>query len=56
MTSNGGMTIPKSFGGSSRKTKQMNAAKKTSRKTKIALKYTARIENHGYKKVALILC
>ena len=51
------MTIPESFGGSSRKPKQMNAAeKKTPRKTKIALKYTARTENHGHKKVALIPC
>ena len=30
--------------------------KKTPRKTKIALKYTARTENHGHKKVALIPC
>ena len=36
------------------KPKKMNAVKKTPRKTKIALKYTARIENHGHKKVALI--
>ena len=50
------MTIPESFDGSSRKPKKMNVAKKTSRKTKIALKYTARIENHGHKKVALISC
>ena len=50
------MTIPKSFDGSSRKPKKMNVAKKTSRNTKIALKYTARIENHGHKKVALIPC
>ena len=56
MTSNGGLTIPKNFDGSSRKPKKMNAAKKTPRKTKIALKYTARTENHGYKKVALIPC
>ena len=56
-TSNGGMTISESFGGSSRKPKQMNAAKKkTPRKTKIALKYTVRTENHGHKKVALIPC
>ena len=48
------MTIPKSFNGNSRKPKQMNAAKITPRKTKIALKYTARTENHGHKKVALI--
>ena len=50
------MTIPKSFNGNSRKPKQMNAAKITPRKTKIALKYTARTENHGHKKVALIPC
>ena len=51
------MTIPKSFSGSSRKPKKMNAAKKkTPRKTKIALKYTVRIENHGHRKVALIPC
>ena len=49
------MTIPESFDGSSRKPKKMNAAKKTPRKTKIALKYTARTKNHGHKKVALIL-
>ena len=49
------MTIPESFGGSSRKPNQMNAAKKkTPRKTKIALKYTAKTENHDHKKVALI--
>ena len=30
--------------------------KKTPRKTKIALKYTARTENHGHKKVTLIPC
>ena len=41
------MTIPESFDGSSRKPKKMNAAKKTPRKTKIALKYTARTENHA---------
>ena len=34
----------------------MNAAKKILKKTKIALKYTARTENHGHKKVAPILC
>ena len=56
MTSNGNMTISESFNDSSRKPKKMNAAKKTLRKTKIALKYTARIENHGHKKVALISC
>ena len=50
------MTIPESFDGSSRKPKKMDAAKKTPRKTKIALKYTVRTENHGYKKVALIPC
>ena len=48
------MTIPKSFDGSSRKPKKMNAVKKTLRKTKIALKYTVRTQNHGHKKVALI--
>ena len=32
----------------------MNAAKKTPKKTKIALKYTVRTENYGHKKVALI--
>ena len=42
-----GMTILKSFDDSSRKLKKMNAAKKTLRKTKIALKYTVGIENHG---------
>ena len=50
------MTIPKSFDGSSRKLKKMNAMKKTPRKTKIALKYTVRTENHGRRKVALIPC
>ena len=50
------MIISKSFNGSSRKPKQMNAAKKIPKKTKIALKYTTRTENHGYKKVALIPC
>ena len=49
------MTIPKSFDGSSKKPKKMNAAKKTPRKTKIALKYTVKTENHGHRKVALIL-
>ena len=49
MSFNGGMTIPESFDNSSRKPKNMNAAKKTPRKTKIALKYTVRAENHGYK-------
>ena len=48
------MTIPESFHDSSRKPKKMNIAKKTPRKTKIALKYTARTKNHGHKKVALI--
>ena len=56
MTSNGGLTIPENFDGSSRKLKKMNAAKKTPRKTKIALKYTVKTENHGHKKVALIPC
>ena len=50
------MTIPESFDGSSRKPKKMNAAKKIPRKTKIALKYTVKTENHGHKKVALIPC
>ena len=51
------MTIPESFDGSSRKPKKMNAAKKkTPRKTKIALKYTVKTENHDYKKVTLIPC
>ena len=50
------MTIPESFDGNSMKPKKMNAVKKTPRKTKIALKYTARIENHDHKKVALIPC
>ena len=48
------MTISESFDGSSKKPKKMNAAKKTPKKTKIALKYTAKIENYGHKKVALI--
>ena len=56
MSFNGGMTIPERFDNSSRKPKNMNAAKKTSRKTKIALKYTARTKNHGHKKMALIPC
>ena len=50
------MTISKSFNGNSRKPKQMNAAKITPRKTKIALKYTVRTENHGHKKITLIPC
>ena len=50
------MTIPESFGGSSRKPKQMNAVKKVLRKTKIALKYTTMTENHGHKNLALIPC
>ena len=50
------MTIPESFDGSSRKPKKINAAKKTPRKTKIALKYNVRTENHGHIKVALIPC
>ena len=49
------MIIPESFDGSSRKPKKMNTAKKkTSRKTKITLKYTVRTENHSHKKVTLI--
>ena len=56
MTFNGGLTIPESFDGSSRKPKKMNAAKKTPRKTKIALKYIVMTKNHDHKKVALILC
>ena len=55
-TSNGGLTISKSFDGSNKKPKKMNAAKKTPRKTKIALKYTVRTENHDHKKVTLISC
>ena len=50
------MTIPESFDGNSKKPKKMNAVKKTPRKTKIALKYTVRTENHGHRKVALIPC
>ena len=50
------MTISESFDDSNRKPKKMNAAKKTPRKTKIALKYTVRTENHDHKKVALIPC
>ena len=50
------MTIPESFDSNSKKPKKMNTAKKIPRKTKIALKYTARTENHGHKKVALIPC
>ena len=51
------MTISESFDGNIRKPKKMDAAeKKTPRKTKIALKYTIRTENHGNKKVTLILC
>ena len=50
------MTIPESFDGSSKKPKKMNAVKKTPRKTKIALKYTIRTENHDHKKVTLIPC
>ena len=52
------MIIPESFDGSNRKPKKMNAAKKkkTSRKTKITLKYTIRKENHSHKKVILIPC
>ena len=55
-TSNDGLTIPESFDGSSRKPKKINAVKKTPRKTKIALKYTVRTENHDHRKVALIPC
>ena len=55
-TFNCGLTIPESFDGKSRKLKNMNAAKKKSRKTKIALKYTVKTENHGHKKIALIPC
>ena len=40
------MTIPESF----------ERSEETPRKTKIALKYTVRTENHGHKKVALIPC
>ena len=53
------MTIPESFDGSNRKPKKMNVVKKkkkTPRKTTMTLKYTARTENHGHKKVALIPC
>ena len=50
------MTIPESFDGSSRKPKKMDAAKKTPRKAKIALKYIARTKNHNHKKMALIPC
>ena len=50
------MTVPESFDSNSRKPKKMNAAKKTPKKTEIALKYTVRTENHGHKKVALIPC
>ena len=50
------MTIPESFNSNSRKSKKMNVVKKTQRKTKIALKYTVRTENHGHRKVALIPC
>ena len=46
----------KSFDYGGGKPKKMNAAKKTPRKIKIALKYTVRTENHGHKKVALIQC
>ena len=41
------MTVPESFDGSSKKPKKMNAVKKTPRKTKIALKYTVRTEDHA---------
>ena len=51
------MTILESFDGSSRKPKKMNVAKKKiPRNTKIAFKYTVRIENHGHRKMALIPC
>ena len=51
------MTIPESFDGNSRKPKKMNAAKKKiPRKTKIALKYTVKTENHDNRKVTLIPC
>ena len=50
------MTILDSFDDSNRKPKKMNAVKKILRKIKIALKYTARTENHDHKKVALIPC
>ena len=50
------MTILESFNISSGKPKKMNVAKKIPRKTKIALKYTVKTENHGHKKVALIPC
>ena len=50
------MTIPERFDGNSRKPKKMNATKKIRRKTKIALKYTVKTENHGHRKVALIPC
>ena len=52
------MTILESFDGSNRKPKKMNVVKKkkTPRKTTMTLKYTARTENHGHKKVALIPC
>ena len=48
------MTIPESFECNSGRPKKMNAVNKTLRKTKIALKYTIRIENHGYRMVILI--
>ena len=47
----------KSFDCGGGKPKKMNAAKKkTPRKTKIALKYTVKTENHGHRKGALIPC
>ena len=56
MTSNGGLTILEGFDSNTRKPKKMNAAKKkTPRKTNIALKYTLKTENHGHRKMALIL-
>ena len=50
------MTISKSFDGSSRKSKEDERSEKTLRKTKIALKYIVKTENHGHRKVALIPC
>ena len=50
------MTILDSFDDSNRKPKKMNAAKKTLRKIKIALKYTVKTENHGHRNLALIPC
>ena len=50
------MTISESFNGAVGSQNRLTQRKKTSRKTKIALKYIARTENHGHKKVALIPC